>query len=308
MEVVANYSNYDPRALDAAIARVALHGNVTHEQLVGLGLNNGQIAYRAKIGRLHPEHRRVYGVGRRATTALERASAAVLACGEGAALSHRAALALWGLAKWSRTMHVTVPKDRRLKGIRVHRAPGLLRRDLRTHQGIRATSPARTILDCAPGLTDKALARAVNDGRRSQQARLRPHQLADVVARFPNHPGARRLKPFVDAKGGPTRSEWEDAFPAFCKQYELPEPVMSTRVAGYEADAVLPDEKIVIELDSWDFHSGRDAFESDRDRDVDRLVAGFVTVRITWERIEKRSRREAARLHKILRQRRRRAA
>jgi hypothetical protein len=226
----------------------------------------------------------VYGVGRPATTALERASAAVLACGERAALSHHAALALWGLAKWSWVMEVTVPRRRRPSGVKVHTSGGLIGRDIRTHQGIRVTSPARTILDCAPGLTDKALTRAVNDGRRT--VGLRPHHLADVIERFPNHPGARRLNPFVDAKGGPTRSEWEDAFPAFCKQFELPEPVMSTWVAGYEADALFPDEKIVIELDSWEFHSDRQAFESDRDRDVDRLVAGFVTVRITWERIE----------------------
>jgi hypothetical protein len=295
-------------SLDAAVAVLSenQHGNVTRTQLFAVGLSPDQISYRVKHGRLHRVHTGVYAVGRPATTALERATAAVLACGDGAALSHRAALALWGLAKWPWVMEVTVPHDRRTKGLRVHRAPGLIGRDFRTHQGIRVTSPARTVLDCAPGLTDKAFARAVNDGRRN--IGLRPHHLADVIERFPNHPGARRLRPFVDAKGGPTRSEWEDAFPAFCQQYELPEPVMSTSVAGYEADALFPDEQIVIELDSWEFHGDRQAFESDRDRDVDRLVAGFVTVRITWERIEKRSAREAARLHKILRQRRRRAA
>jgi very-short-patch-repair endonuclease len=83
---------------------------------------------------------------------------------------------------------------------------------------------------------------------------------------------------------------------------------MSTRVAGYEADALFPEERIVIELDSWDFHSDRETFESDRDRDADRLVAGYWTVRITWERIKYRSRREATRLHQLLRRRRRRGA
>jgi hypothetical protein len=74
------------------------------------------------------------------------------------------------------------------------------------------TSPARTILDCAPTLTVKQLARAVNEGRR--RVRLRPWHLEDVVSRFPRHPGARKLTPFLDLKGGPTRSEWEDLFPA----------------------------------------------------------------------------------------------
>ncbi len=80
--------------------------------------------------------------------------------------------------------------------------------------------------------------------------------------------------------------------------------MLSTFVAGYEADALFPEEKIVIELDSWSFHGDRDAFEADRDRDVERLVAGYVTVRITWERIAHRSAREAARLRELVRQRR----
>jgi very-short-patch-repair endonuclease len=108
----------------------------------------------------------------------------------------------------------------------------------------------------------------------------------------------------VHITGGPTRSDWEDEFPAFCKQYDLPEPVLSTSVAGYEADALFPNEKIVIELDSWEFHQDRESFESDRDRDADRLAAGYWTVRITWPRIKLRSEREATRLHKILRRRR----
>ncbi len=190
-----------------------------------------------------------------------------------------------------------------LRGSKSTAPRGLVGRDFRRHQDIRVTSPARTLLDCAPTLTDKALKRAYNDGRRSEQARLRPHHIQDVIDRFPRHPGTRKLKALLEVKGGPTRSEWEDEFPAFCKQYGLPAPVMSTWVAGYEADALFPDQKIVIELDSWEFHNDRDTFESDRDRDMDRLVAGHVTDRITWQRIKYRSAREADRLHDLVRQR-----
>jgi hypothetical protein len=296
-----NYSYNDPRALDAAIAQRALHGNVTREQLAKLGLNRGHIAYRVSIGRLFIEYPGVYGVGRPAKTALERAAAAVLACGPGAALSHQAALALWGLGPWPSTMHVTVPSDRRPKGIKVHRPKGLIGRDFRKHLEIRVTSPARALLECAPVLTDKAVKRAYNDGRRSPQARLRPHHIADVIERFPHHAGAKRLRPLLAVKGGPTRSEWEDEFPAFCKRFGLPKPIMSTTVAGHEVDALFPNEKLIIELDSWLFHRDRDVFESDRDRDADNLAAGHHTVRITWERLKERPAREADRLHQIIR-------
>lgn len=272
---------------------------MAREELLGLGLTGRQIRYRVEIGRLHVEYPGVYSVGRPAKTALERAAAAVLACGPSAALSHRSALALSGLAKWQSGMQVTVATDRRPKGITVHRAKGLIGRDFRTHQGIRVTSPARTILDCAPGLSDKALARAVNEARRT--AGLRPAHLADVAERFPHHPGTRKLKPYIDVKGGPTRSEWEDAFPKWCRRHGLPEPIMNTMVAGYEADALFPDERLVIELDSWEFHQDRESFESDRDRDADRFAAGYGTVRITWGRM---TAAEAARLQEILRQRR----
>jgi hypothetical protein len=284
--------------LDAAIAELAdgQHGNVSRTQLLGLGLNDDQIAYRIRVGRLHRVYPGVYSVGRPPRTAHEHAMAAVLACGEGAVLSHHSALALWGLAEWRwSAIHVSVPGDRRPRGIKVHRACGLGSPDVRRHEGIPMTSPARTILDCAPVLTDKQLHRAVNDGRR--QLGLRPWHLTEVAGRFPRHAGAKKLKPFLDLQGGPTRSEWEDAFPAWCQEHELPPPVMGATVAGHEVDALFPEHKVIIELDSWEYHQDRSSFESDRNRDADTLAAGHLTVRITWSRM---TAREAARLHNIL--------
>jgi very-short-patch-repair endonuclease len=83
---------------------------------------------------------------------------------------------------------------------------------------------------------------------------------------------------------------------------------MSTYVAGYEVDALFIAERLIVELDSWDFHFDRDAFESDRDRDADTLAADHETVRITWKRIVERPVPEAARLDQILELRRRRLA
>jgi hypothetical protein len=287
---------------DAAIARQASqhHRNVSRQELLALGLDDHGIARRAWLFRTYSG---VYTVGGPPRTGLEHAAAALLTCRDDAAISHGSAMTLWSMWKrWELPIHVTVPGDRRPSGIKVHQLRGLIDRDIRVHQGLLAASPARTLLDMAPTMADKTLRRRVNDARRARLLAL--SDVADVVRRFPYHPGARRLKPLLTVKGGPTRSEWEDAFPAFCKEYGLPEPVMSTRVAGYEADALFPDERVVIELDSWKFHSDAESFESDRDRDVDRLVAGFWTVRISWERMRYRSAREADRLHEVLRHRR----
>jgi hypothetical protein len=292
-------------SVDLAIGRLASRqqGNVTRAQLLALGLNSAAISYRVKTGRVHRVHRGVYSVGRPPRTAHERASAAALACGPGAALSHRSALALWELAdRWGFGFEVLVRSDRRPNGIRPHLCTDLQPRDFRRQHGIRVTSPARTLLDCAPLLSQKALARAVNEALRRKL--LRRSDLADVLERFPGYRGAHKLAEFVHATGGPTRSGWEDDFPAFCRHFGLPEPEMAANVGGWEVDALFPNEKVIVELDGWEFHSSRESFETDRERDVSTLAAGCVTVRLTWERMHERAAREAARLHTILDQRR----
>lgn len=307
MGVLGAYSGVDrvthqPSDWDAEIARLAFrqHGNVTRGQLLGIGLDDDAIAYRVRHGRLFRVHRGVFAVGRRPRTPLERAAAAVLACGPGAALSHASALALWGFASdWPSDFDVTITTgDRRPKGITVHRSRVLIRRDVRVQLGIRATSPARTILDCAPATPPKQLTRLVNDALHTPF--LTWSQLADVRARFPNHPGARLLKPFAGRTDGPTRSGFEDDFLAFCERYALPRPRVNVRVAGHLVDALFAAEHLIVELDGWEFHHDRGAFEDDRNRDADTLAAGYSTLRITYDRLHDQPEPEARRLREIL--------
>jgi hypothetical protein len=208
-------------------------------------------------------------------------------------------MALWGLLKrWETPLQVTVTGDRRPNGIEVHRVSSLNRRDLTKQLGIRVTSLARTLLDCAPELSKRTLKRAIDDARLSHHLEL--PALADVIERCPNHVGRTRLRAFVDSSSGPTRSEFEQAFVAFCACFGLPEPRMAATVAGYEVDALFEAEQVIVELDGWRYHSGRDAFERDRERDADTLAAAFVTVRITWARMIGTPGRETDRLHAIL--------
>lgn len=286
--------------MDPDLPRIAMkqQGNVTRQQLLGLGLGPGAIKYRVRHGELFPSYPGVYGVGRPAHTPHEHASAAVLACGPGAALSHLSALALWGFAgKLHAPFDVAVKADRRPKGIRTHRIGRLHSKDLRTQLGIRTTSPARTILDCAALLPDKRRTRVVNDALRSYLSR---DALKDIADRNPRHPGAKLLKPFVDATGGPTRSGFEDDFPSFCKRNNLPVPLINVIVGDVEADAYFPEHNLIVELDGWEYHNTRESFESDRTRDANALAHGIATVRITHDRMTGDEAAEAARLRKIL--------
>jgi len=270
------------------------HGVVSRAQLIALGFNAGEIAYLVKVGRLHLLHRGVYAVGHRPASMLTAAMAAVLACGSDAAASHRAAGALWKiLPRWFAPIDVTAPTQRRHPGIYVHRSRLT---EPPTRHGIPVTTPARTLLDLADVLDDRALARAVNE---AYVLRLTtPHELAAVLARSPGRRTAR-LTPHTTTTG-PTRSHLEDSFLRFVKRHRLPIPEINQHIAGHEVDAVWRAQKIVVELDSYTFHATRQAFERDRNRDADLLTAGFSTIRVTDRRLKEQSTREAQRLRALL--------
>ena len=70
--------------------------------------------------------------------------------------------------------------------------------------------------------------------------------------------------------------------PSLC----LPLPSCNVLVEGFLVDALWPAQRLIVELDSWEFHRQRRAFETDRARDAALLTAGYRVVRITWRRLE----------------------
>lgn len=273
-------------------------GYVKRRQLLALGEHRRAIDHRIKLGRLIPDYAGVYAVGHLSKDPLDRAFGAVLACGDRAVLSHASAATLWGVYRhWREPFHVTAPTGHVHPRIKVHRAR-LHPRDRTRQLGIPVTSPARTLLDNARNLTEKALTRAVNDLLRSGY--LNRSDLVELLIRCPRHPGARLLRPFAESGRGATRSGFEDAFQAFTRRYGLPDALVNTMLHGFEVDAYFPAERVVVELDGWDFHSSRYSFKRDREQDAALLALGIVTVRITWERLIYAPEREARRLLKIL--------
>lgn len=288
--------------IDRRIAALASrqHGVVTRRQLLDLGVGKDAIVHRLKIGRLIPLHRGVYAVGHRPVSRHAHALAAVLACGPGAALSHGSAATLWGITKhWQSPLEVTARTERQRPGLDIHRSSTLTARDQTIHFGIPVTSPARTLLDHAARLNDIALGRAVNDLRRAGYLRL--VDFAELLPRHPNAQAANRLrKHLAHPDRAPTRSEFEDAFLDFARRYDLPEPEVNAHVAGHEVDMLFPAHRLVVELDGYEYHRGREQFEGDRDRDADLLAARIATVRVTWQRFHLTPSREASRLQAIL--------
>ena len=278
-------------------------GYVTRRQLLVLGLGERAIYYRLRIGRLHRVYPGVYAVGHPRRAPVELAAAAVLACGPGAVLSDFSAAALWGFVKrWPEQPEVSVSGDRRPKGIQVRRRPSLPRREKTRQLGIPVTTPARTVLDCMPRLKGPKLTRFVNDALLSSF--LHRGELIDALERHPKHPGTALVRPFLKRKGGPTRSQLEDRFVAFCDRHELPQPEINVPMDGRIVDAFFPAEGVIVEIDGYEFHSDKATFELDREKDAEAAVNGLMTVRLTDQRMSENPVREARRLRKLLEDRR----
>src|SRR4051794_34146097 len=157
----------DPQlnTVQAVIADLASrqHGVVTRAQLLRTGVTTHEIRRRVRAGALLRVHRGVYRVGHRAPSVEADYLAAVLACGEAARLSGRAAAHLLGLLRGPvPAPEVTTPRQRCVPGVRVRRAR-LDRADRATHRGIPVTAVPRTLVDLAADLPFDALARACHE-------------------------------------------------------------------------------------------------------------------------------------------------
>jgi hypothetical protein len=246
----------------------------------------------------------VYAVGHTVLTRHGYWMAAVLAAGPNAVLSHAAAGALWELrASGAVIIDVTVrgPGSRKRHGLRIHRARDLTG-ETTTHERIPVTTPERTILDLAATLHSRPLERLLDQ---AENTRLTDVPALVALARaHTGHRGASRLLKTLDAhEPGTTltRSELEERFLSICRAHGFPHPLVNHDLAGKEREFVFPEQRLVVEIDSWTHHRSRRAFETDRYRDQTLLVAGYRTVRITDTQLEYDPPGVAATLSAILR-------
>jgi very-short-patch-repair endonuclease len=61
---------------------------------------------------------------------------------------------------------------------------------------------------------------------------------------------------------------------------------MNAVACGFEVDALWDEQKLIVELDSYAWHSDRAAFERDRIRDATLQLEGYIVLRITYRRLK----------------------
>jgi very-short-patch-repair endonuclease len=265
---------------DRDIARIASarHGVVTRAQLASASVTRAEIEHRVRAGALIREHRGVYRVGHRAPSTAARYLAAVLACGEGAVLSGRAAGHLLGLIKGAPPPpEVTTCKRRSVPDVRTRRSRDI---EAATVRGIPVTTVPRTLVDLAAVLTRDGLARACHEA--GVLHRTTPAQVEAVLARRPNAPGAKNLRAVTSGEVKVTLSTLERRFIALLRREGLPLPQTNRPAGGRRVDCRWPEHRLTVELDSYRFHHSRHAWEQDRRREREAHARGDDFRRYTY--------------------------
>ena len=265
------------------------HGVVSIEQLKKVGYSTSAVGRLAEARRLHSLDRSVYAVGHTRLSLEGRCFAAVFACGPGAVLSHHSAAWLHGLARWSPApFHVTGPVARRPRlPVRIHRARRLLDADRNHVEGIPVTTLPRTLLDLAAAVKFEQLEKLVERSEEREVFDLRA--VEELLARTVGHHGHARLRRAIALykPSSFTRSGLEKRFLQLVIAAGLPQPRSNYVEHGFELDCYWPEYRFVVELDVFETHGTRAAFERDRKRQEDLLLLGIGMTRVTGPRLER---------------------
>jgi hypothetical protein len=268
--------------INTAIVRMANRrkGLVTREELLAAGFTRRHIARRLQSQLLIPEYDGIYRVGHCAPNLETSYLAAVLACGEGTLLSGRAAAYLYGLIRGTAPKpEVTTPTQRRPKGVVVHRTRRVT--DTATYRGIPITTVARTVVDMAPDSTPGELAELFHHA--VVKFRVKPYHVEAVLQRRPNAKGAQTLRRVIKGDERALLSVLERGFIALLRKHNLPLPNTNIPKDGHWVDCRWPEYRLTVELDSYQFHSTKHAWQQDYQRERKARSRGDAYRRYIWD-------------------------
>jgi hypothetical protein len=284
--------------LDRRVTRVARSqfGLITKDNAIGLGLPVEAIRRRVRSRRWEKVHSGVYRVAGTPGSIEQEVLSAVFASGPGAAASHRSAAALWrlrGVVTEGPEVVVLYPKDPRPTGVRIYRSRTLRPDDVTTIGPVPITAPARTMLDLSAILDLASLEDALDDAlqRRLVTTKKLQDRIASARRGVQGVDGLRELLA-LRAAGHLGESGFENRLRRLLVSGGLPVPVAQYVVRAADGtfiarvDLAYPDARLAVEADGYAFHSGRRAFERDRERQNRLINAGWRVLRVTPSQLD----------------------
>jgi very-short-patch-repair endonuclease len=142
--------------------------------------------------------------------------------------------------------------------------------------GIPVTTPARTLQDLRKAVPEREFRRAVRQA------------------------GVLGLPIGPDVIFDRTRSELERRFLWLCGRHHLPKPSVNLRIEAMTVDFCWVDRRLIVETDGYRYHSGREAFEDDRARDLRLRALGYEVLRLSYRQVFHESAQVAAVLQATL--------
>lgn len=284
-----------PTPVDIRIASAIRDGDgiATRSALRALGVTHRSITLRLEAATLDEVQPGIFAFPQDGLLPETARRAAVLSCGEGAALSHLALGAHLGLLGFDRSdvgMHVTVPRRRnpRRDTITVHRMD-LLPDELTTIDGVHCTTVARLVYDLArAGASRRRIERVVDEA--AFHGMWRRWELERILERAVDHRGAVTLRRVLrEHVPGTTRTanEFEEAFLLLCDTQGWPRPICQQPDRLPDGTRIFHDFlwrrlRLIVETDGGAGHRSRRQRRRDQWRDTAMRARGFTVVRLRW--------------------------
>ncbi len=287
---------------DVILASIATrqHGIVTRAQARRLGVTDREIDYRLQRGMLVRFHEGVYRHAAAPASSTGRLLAAVLACGAGAAASHRSAAALHGLRTGASSRpEVTVRRCRlpRHENVLLHRTNLLEPVDITTVNRVPVTTIPRTLLDLGSVVPVEKVELAAQDAIISDL--VSTVDLICVLERVGTRGrrGTAALRAVVHAGLPPqgVASQLELRLLRLIEQCQLPPPILQYELRlpddrRVRLDAAWPELRVGVDADGRRWHSTRQEFEHDLQRSRAITAAGWRHLRYGWADVQQRGR------------------